>query len=177
MPALALLLLVEGLLALAWLASPGSILLLAMWVGVSALLVTLAVWGAWFVRSRTPKRVEIGTSNLMGEWGGPGERRESVEYSQVLEVTDKQWNWIQAGRAAYARYTPSEVRFVRPGIDSRRLQSRHVDDESVFFLTDENAARVREAVQTWRVARYRTANDPLPSDEMDDETARELGEV
>jgi hypothetical protein len=110
----------------------------------------LGVLGIRSTRSRTPTSIEIGSTALTAVWAGSPSRKESIPYDRITSVDPQHWHW-SSGRGGYARFTPSSVQYSRPEPAIADSPAEDAMGDEVVYLTDQNADRVRAAVQRWGV--------------------------
>lgn len=163
----------------------------ASWVvtgqaGVSGGLVALLVIGCLFLLvpivgpipalGRTPRFIRIERDQLIAEWP---DHTEQIPFAAIYSTDTERSQFVQGYRYATFVPVPAALRY-QIGADAPSpagpADGRSVD--RTLYLTEANLQRVRDALETYRVALHRPGpDDPLPPEEMSEQAARELGEV
>jgi hypothetical protein len=152
--------------------------------GSGLILSALIGWTLLAGAAYAPRLIRVRQDGIVAEFRsgslGPSSVTELlVPFDSMISFAKEGWEARSAGKAAWYEFNPPQVRFLSDKILPKWLRSDRSERQyGVLYLTDDNLVRVQTACGAWR--EQKTADAPSTfrtENEMDEETARSLGEV
>jgi hypothetical protein len=136
-----------------------------------------------FGLSHVPTRIRITNEGIVAYfgWSGPFRRRSGsyeVRFSEILQTDPSTWKVRPMPRGVGLEYQPNCIRFVKAGVLKGLRMEPSDPNEGGLYVTRKNLLRVRAACSDWREGQRQSMESlAIVQNEMDEKTAKELGEV
>lgn len=126
--------------------------------------------------ARTPRSIRVERDRLVAEWS---RRTEEVPFAAITSTDTERTQFVQGYRYAGFVPVPAAIQYdAAPDAGPMTRRGAPRGSDRTLYLTEANLQRVRAALETYRVESHQPGpDDPLPPEEIDEQTARDLGEV